>query len=130
MSGVINNSSAEPAHSGSWDAWLGGPSGLSRNEALIQTVSIPSGCTSYVFSFWLHIDTAETTSTAANDTVQVQVQSAGESTVATLASFSNLNAASGYAQYSYNLAAYAGQSVRLRFLEVSERVAPDVLRRR
>jgi serine protease len=118
-SGVINNSSAEPAHSGTWDAWLGGPSGLSRNEALIQTVSIPSGCTSYVLSFWMHIDTAETTSTAANDTLQVQIQSNGETTTTTLASFSNLNAASGYAQHSYNLAAYAGQSIRLRFLEIS-----------
>jgi serine protease len=118
-SGVINKSTTEPPHSGIWDAWLGGPSGFSRNEALFQTVSIPTGCTSYVFGFWMHIDTAETTSTAANDTLQVQVLSNGESTVTTLASFSNLNAASGYAQYSYNLAAYAGQSVRLRFLEIS-----------
>jgi hypothetical protein len=112
---VINKSSGEPPHSGTWDAWLGGPSGLSRSEGLLQTVSVPSGCSAYTFSFWLHIDTAETGG-AANDTLTVQAVTNGEATVATLATFSNVNAAPGYTQYSYNLAAFAGQSVKLRFL--------------
>ena len=33
----------------------------------------------------------------------------------TLATFSNLNAASGYQQVSYSVAAYAGQKVTLKF---------------
>ena len=35
--------------------------------------------------------------------------------LATLATFSNLNAASGYTQHSYSLSAYAGQTVTLKF---------------
>jgi hypothetical protein len=35
--------------------------------------------------------------------------------LATLATFSNLNHASGYQQHTYNLAAYAGQAITLKF---------------
>jgi hypothetical protein len=111
---TINNSSAEPPHSGSWDAWLGGPSGLSRSEVIRQVVSVPSTCTTATFSFWLHIDTAETASTA-NDTLKVQAVTNGEATVVTLATLSNLNAAAGYTHYTYTLTGVAGQSVNLRF---------------
>jgi hypothetical protein len=38
--------------------------------------------------------------------------------LATLASFSNLNAATGYTQYTYNLSAYAGQQITLKFTGV------------
>ncbi|HEV3171228.1 MAG TPA: PKD domain-containing protein, partial [Actinocrinis sp.] len=51
---VINNSSLEPPHSGSWDAWLDGW-GTTTTDTLAQTVTLPSGCSNYNFSFWLHI---------------------------------------------------------------------------
>jgi hypothetical protein len=35
--------------------------------------------------------------------------------LATLATFSNLNHASGYQQHAYNLSAYAGQTITLKF---------------
>lgn len=35
--------------------------------------------------------------------------------LATVATFSNLNAATGYTQHTYSLAAYAGQAVTLKF---------------
>jgi hypothetical protein len=35
--------------------------------------------------------------------------------LATLATFSNLNHATGYQQHSYSLAAYAGQAITLKF---------------
>ena len=38
----------------------------------------------------------------------------------TLATYSNLNAASGYAQRSFNLAAYAGQTVTLKWTGVED----------
>ncbi len=114
--GVIQPSSAgEPAHSGSWLAWLDGY-GTTHTDTLAQTVTIPTGCTSYVFGFWLHIDTAEVTTTTAYDTLKVQVLNSSGTLLGTLASFSNLNHNSGYAHHTYNLADYAGKQVKLRFV--------------
>jgi subtilase family serine protease len=111
-SGVINSdTTSEPAHSGSYDAWLDGY-GSSHTDTLSQSVTIPASCTSATFSFWLHIDTAETGSTA-YDTLKVQVVNG--STTSTLATYSNVNAASGYAQHSFSLASYAGRTVTLKF---------------
>jgi hypothetical protein len=113
--GVINpNGAGETAHSGSWYAWLDGY-GTTHTDTLAQKVSIPSGCTSYAFSFWLHIDTAETTRTTAYDVLKVQVLNSAGTVVGTLATYSNLNAAPGYTQRSFNVASYAGQTVTLKF---------------
>ncbi len=113
-SGVINsNGAGETAHSGSWYAWLDGY-GVRHTDTLAQTVSIPSGCTSYTFGFWLHIDSADTGSVA-HDTLKVQVVSTSGTVLSTLATFSNLNRASGYQQHSYSVASYAGQKVTLKF---------------
>jgi hypothetical protein len=112
--GVLNNDSAEPPHSGSWDAWLDGY-GTTHTDTLSQPVALPSGCTTYQASFWLHVDTTETTTTSANDTLKVQVLNSSGTVLATLATFSNLNAASGYQQHSYSLSSYAGQTVTLKF---------------
>ncbi|HEY0932356.1 MAG TPA: hypothetical protein VGD91_01330, partial [Trebonia sp.] len=111
--GVINNS-GEPPHSGSWNAWLDGY-GTTHTDTLSQAVALPSGCATYQASFWLHVDTAETTKTSAFDTLKVQVLSSSGTVLATLATFSNLNAASGYQQHSYRLSGYAGQAVTLKF---------------
>ncbi|GAA1906094.1 putative Ig domain-containing protein [Streptantibioticus ferralitis] len=113
-SGVINNSSSEPPHSGSWDAWLDGY-GTTHTDTLSQTVSIPSGCASYQLSFWLHIDTAETSTTIAYDTLTVQVLNSSGTVLGTLAGYSNLNHNTGYAQHTFDLSAYAGQNVTLKF---------------
>jgi serine protease len=114
--GVISNASAgEPAHSGSWLAWLDGY-GTTHTDTLAQSVSVPSGCSTDTFSFWLHVDTQETTTSTAYDTLRVQVLNGSGSVLATLATFSNLNRNTGYAQHSYSLASYAGQTVTLRFV--------------
>ncbi|MFG1660193.1 M28 family peptidase [Micromonospora chersina] len=112
-SGVITNSSSQAARTGSYKAWLDGY-GSTHTDTLSQSVSIPAGCSSYTLSFWLHIDTAETTTSVAYDKLTVQVGST------TLATYSNLNAASGYAQRSFNLAAYAGQTVTLKWTGVED----------
>ncbi len=95
--GVVDNSTAEPAHSGSWKAWLNGY-GTTHTDTLSQSVSIPSGCTA-TFSFYLHIDTAETTTTTAYDKLTVKAGST------TLATYSNLNHNTGYALKSFTVPA-------------------------
>jgi subtilase family serine protease len=106
---VINkNGSGETARSGSWFAWLDGY-GTTHTDTLSQTVTIPAACTHSTVSFWLHIDTAETTTTTQFDRLTVQANGT------TLATFSNLNHNAGYAQHVYSLAAFAGQAVALKF---------------
>ncbi len=111
-SGVIDNSTSEPAHSGSWKAWLDGY-GTSHTDSLSQTVTIPSGCRASL-SYWLHIDTAETTTTAQYDKLTVTVNGT------TVATYSNLDHNTGYAQKTIDLSAYAGQSVTLKFNGVED----------
>ncbi|MGK5518411.1 M4 family metallopeptidase [Micromonospora sp. URMC 107] len=114
-SGVIGqHGTAQPARTGTWSAWLNGY-GTTRTDTLAQSVSLPAGCTSYNFSFWLHVDSAETTTGTAYDTLRVQVLNSSGTVLATLATYSNLNKATGYAQKSFSLAAYKGQTVTLKF---------------
>ena len=107
--GVIGqNAPSEPAHSGTWDAWLDGY-GRSHTDTLSQTVTIPTGCSSYTLSFYLHIDSAERTTSVAYDKLTVTLG------WTTLATYSNLNKASGYVLRSFNVAGFAGQTVTLTF---------------
>jgi len=112
---VINpNGAGETAHSGNWYAWLDGY-GTTHTDTLAQTVTIPAGCTATTFSFWLHIDTAETTTTTAFDTLKVQVLNSSGTVLSTLATFSNLNHITGYLQHSYSLGSFAGSTITLKF---------------
>ncbi|MFJ4522129.1 hydrolase [Streptomyces sp. NPDC088810] len=112
-SGVITNSTGEPARSGSYYAWLDG-NGSAATDTLAQSVTIPSGCSARL-SFYLHVDTAETSTSTAYDTLKVQVLNGSGTVLGTLATYSNLNAASGYTQRSFDLSGYAGQTVTLKF---------------
>ncbi|MFE9217491.1 putative Ig domain-containing protein [Streptomyces lavendulae] len=106
-SGVVDNGSGEAAHSGSWKAWLDGY-GSTHTDSLSQSVTIPSGCHT-TLTYYLHIDTAETTTTTAYDKLTVQANST------TLASYSNLNKNTGYVQKTLDLSSFAGQTVTIKF---------------
>ncbi|MCW2887060.1 MAG: hydrolase [Streptosporangiaceae bacterium] len=112
-SGVISNASGEPAHTGSYDAWLNGY-GSAHTDTLSQTVTLPSACSAASLSFWLHVDTAETTTSTAYDTLKVQVLDGSGTVLATPATFSNLNAGTGYVRHTYDLAAYAGKTITVK----------------
>jgi PKD repeat protein len=115
-SGVLcSNStcSGEVAHAGTWFAWLDGY-GSAHTDTVSQSVAIPSGKTSATLSYALHIDTAESGSTA-YDKLNVQVLNSSGTVLATLATYSNVNAASGYTVHTANLAAYIGQTVTIKF---------------
>ncbi len=117
-SGVIGQwGSSEPPHSGTWDAWMDGY-GRSHTDTLSQNVTLPSGCTNYNLSLYLHIDTAETTTTRAYDTVKVQIIDGGVTT--TLATYSNLNHAAGYSLKSFSVASHAGHTITIKFLAVED----------
>jgi hypothetical protein len=109
-SGVIGQfaSQGQPARSGTWNAWLNGY-GFTRTDTLSQSVTIPAGCTTYRLSYWLHIDSSETTASVQYDKLTVQVGST------TLATYSNLNEAAGYQQRSFDVSGFAGQTVTLKF---------------
>jgi hypothetical protein len=111
---VINNSSSEPPHSGVFDAWLDG-NGKATTDTLLQQVAIPSASNSATLSFWLHIDTAETTTSRMFDTLSVQVRDSSGTVLQTLATFSNVNAAPGFQQHTFNLNAYIGKTVQIFF---------------
>ncbi|MBV8859547.1 MAG: hypothetical protein JOZ02_21625 [Acidobacteria bacterium] len=109
--GVIDSSASEPPHGGAWKAWLNGY-GTTHTDTLYQQVAIPSGATA-TLTFWLHIDTAETTTTTAFDTLTVQVRNSSNVVLSTLATYSNLNKAAGYSQKSFNLSSFQGQTIRV-----------------
>ncbi len=109
---MITNSSSEAAHAGSYKAWLDGY-GSTHTDTLSQSVTIPSGCKAS-FTFYLHIDTADTDHGSQYDKLTV---TAGSTTLAT---YSNLNAASGYAQKTFDLSSFAGSTVTLKFSGVED----------
>jgi hypothetical protein len=117
--GVINNSTSEPPHAGSWDAWLDGY-GTTHTDTVLQQVTIPSTATAATLTFFLHIDTAETTTSTAFDTLSVQVRNSSGTVLSTLATFSNLNHNTGYAQKSFNLLSFKGQTIQIFFKGVED----------
>lgn len=118
-SGVINNSTSEPPHAGAWDAWMNGY-GVSHTDTAVQTVTIPSAATAATLSFFLHIDSAETSTTTAFDTLTVQVRNSSGTVLSTLATFSNLNQATGYQQKTFNLLSFKGQTIQIFFKGVED----------
>ncbi len=116
---IDSNSTSQPPHSGSWKAWLNGY-GTTHTDSLLQTVSVPSTATAASLSFWLHIDTTETTTTRSYDTLNVQVRNSSGSVLTTLATYSNLNAAAGYKQVTFDLNAYRGQTIQIYLVGVED----------
>ncbi|MFJ5922769.1 protease pro-enzyme activation domain-containing protein [Kitasatospora sp. NPDC092948] len=110
--GVVDNSTSEAAHSGSWKAWLDGY-GSAHTDTLSQTVAIPAGCKA-TFGFWLHVDTAETSTTTAYDKLTLSVNGTS------VATYSNLDRNTGYVQKTVDLSTYAGQTVTLKFTGVED----------
>lgn len=113
--GAFSNATA---HHGSKLAWMGGY-GEAHTESLYQNVSIPAGHT-VTFSFWISIETDETTTTKAYDKLYVQVLDSGNDHVLkTLATYSNLDRTQGYVQKTFDVSQFAGKNVKM-FLKMSE----------
>jgi hypothetical protein len=115
--GVIDNSNVSHAHSGTWAAWMDGY-GSKHTDTAYQQVTIPATACSATLSFWLAIQTSEI-GTTVYDKLTVTVQDTTGKVLATLGTYSNVNAGA-YTQKTFNLAAYKGQTVRIHFNAVED----------
>jgi xanthomonalisin len=113
-SGVLctnSGCSGETAHAGTGFAWLDGY-GSAHTDSASQSITIPAGKTSASLTFYVHIDTKETGSTAYD---KLTVAATSGSTTSTLATYSNVNAATGYVLKTISLNAYIGKTITLKF---------------
>ena len=112
-SGVVSTASgADAPHSGTYFAWMDGY-GSAHTDTLSQPVSIPSTCTTATLSFYLSVNTAETSTSTAYDKLTVKAGST------TLATYSNLDKGA-YAAKTFDLSAYKGTTVTLTFTAVED----------
>ncbi|MEV6410950.1 S8 family serine peptidase [Kribbella sp. NPDC051718] len=109
---VIGTWSDQPAHGGSRYAWLNGH-GQTYTDSASQSVTVPAGCPTVTLRFWLHIDTDETENVAYD---KLTVSLGGT----TLATYSNLNQASGYVEKVLDVKQFAGQTATLKFNGVED----------
>jgi len=111
-SGVIGEYASDgqpPISPSNYDAWLDGY-GDPHTDTLSQSVTVPTGCTG-TLEVWLHIDSDQTSGTNGSFTVSV----AGT----TIATFTNLNANTGYTEHSYTIpSSDSGKSIKLLFTGV------------
>ncbi|MGH9171282.1 MAG: putative Ig domain-containing protein, partial [Acidimicrobiales bacterium] len=114
---ILDNSEAEGeevAEAGKYFAWLDGYS-TPHTDTLSQSVAVPAGCSSYTLSYYQHIDTSERAKDGAVDTLTLQVLNSSGTVLSTLSTYSNLNAASGYQLVTVNMAAYAGETITIKW---------------
>jgi len=115
---AIITSDATRARTGSGVAWLGGYD--NATDSIYQSITVPSGSSSVTLQYWYRITTAETVP-GAWDTMQVQVLNSAGTLLQTLATYSNQNASASWSQSpAFNLASYAGQTIRIRFLVTTD----------
>jgi Putative Ig domain/PLD-like domain len=115
-SGVLTaKSSSHPSYPSTdgYLAWIDGYSGK-HTDTLSQTVTIPATCTTATLSFWLYIDSTDST-TKASDTFTTQVLNSSGTVLATLGTLSNQNEGTGYVEHSYSVSSYIGQTITIKF---------------
>jgi hypothetical protein len=110
--GVLDNTTLQPARTGAWKAWMNGW-GSTHTDTLSQTVTIPANATKATLSYWIYIYTAETSTTIAYDKLAVQLRSSSGAVLTTLANYSNLSPRFPYAQASFDLSSYKGQTIQI-----------------
>jgi hypothetical protein len=104
-------SAGPPPRTGTWNAVLDVENNDTR-KSLAQTVSIPRYCAAATFSFWLRV---QTFIAPGSSNLYLRILAPARNTVlATLATFPPTNTAD-YQRYTYNLTAYRGQTVVVRF---------------
>ncbi|MFJ6795069.1 M1 family aminopeptidase [Streptomyces sp. NPDC091268] len=108
QTGLITNRAGQAAHGGTYFAWLNGV-GSTHTDTLSQSVTLPAGCPTATLTFWLHVDTTETTTSTKYDKLTAKIGTT------TLATYSNLDKNTGYVQKSFDVSSFAGQTVTVAF---------------
>lgn len=101
----------------------------STTSTLYQTVTVPSGGAN--LNFWLNITTSEAVGASVFDQCFIEVRSTSGTLLATLATFSNQNSGTAgvyVLRGPYNLAAFAGQTVRIQFRATTDITLPTSFR--
>ena len=115
LTGHTTWSNGPNPHSGAGYLSLGNV--ISAKGTAYQQISVASG-TAPGLTFWLNVTSNETTTTAANDILYVEIRNTAGNLLQTLATYSNLDRGSpgAYVQRgAFNLGAYAGQTIRVQF---------------
>jgi xanthomonalisin len=113
--GVLTNSTKRSSHTGARYAWLGGY-GKVHTDTLHQDLALPGGATKVTLGYWLAVDTKERSPSDEYDLLTVEVRSQSGTRLATLAEYSNLDAARGYERRTFNLLPFRGQTVVVWFI--------------
>jgi subtilisin family serine protease len=117
--GVITNSTGQTPRTGSWYAWLDGY-GTTHTDSLFQQITVPASANTVTLSFWLKINSSETTTVTQFDTLRVQIRNSSNTVLTTLATYSNLNETTGYVLKTFDITAFKGQTIRIYFLGVED----------
>jgi primary-amine oxidase len=115
LTGHASWSSGPYPHSGTGYLSLGNVN--NAKGSAYQQIAVPSG-TAPALNFWLNVTTNEVTNTVAYDILYVEIRNTAGALLQTLATYSNLDRSSpgNYIQRgSFNLSAYAGQTIRVQF---------------
>ncbi|OJH38687.1 M4 family metallopeptidase [Cystobacter ferrugineus] len=110
---IINYPSTR-ARTGQGMAWLNGY-GSTSVDVLSQQLTIPADAQTAALTFYLNILT-ESSPDEALDTVVVEVRDTQGQLIEELAKWSNVDATVGWAQRSFDLTRFAGQTVQLRIV--------------
>jgi hypothetical protein len=111
FSGIASRATTGTAHGGV--AYSTAGSSTTGTGTTSQTFVVPA--TGNSLRYWYNITTSETTTTTQYDKLFVEVVNSS-GTVTTVATYSNLNKNTAYAQSAaFSLAAFAGQTITLRF---------------
>jgi hypothetical protein len=116
--------SSGAAHQGNYLAWMGG-FGERHSETLYQDVSIPADAHNVRFSFWVNIETEETSRRIAYDKLYVQVRTPEGHVLRTLATYSNLNRTRGYVRKTFDVSRFAGRDVEMCLKVVEDNGKPS-----
>ena len=120
--GVAAFSTGGVQHTGTGYAYLAKANSVTGS--IQQQITIPAGSAPSL-SFWLNVTSAEATTTVPADKMFVEVVNSGGTVLATLATYSNLDSGPVGAyvlQRDFPLAAYAGQTIAIRFRAITDAV--------
>jgi plastocyanin len=111
---IINNGTAFPPHAGNWKAQLNGK-GTANTQSIFQQVAVPANACTATVSFFLRIATTDSGMTA-NDTLKVQIVDGTGKVLKNLGTFSNLNKSTNYVKKQFNVIAFKGKTIRVKFI--------------